>query len=232
MSNVKVNGNTYNGVTGVKLPLADGTGYATYTEGAAVNDVANAILDGSISGDYTNEDIKAINLSCFIGADVGTLHFPSAVAMSGNAEGIVAKNILLPKVSACKTFATAYPSMRACNVSGVIDLSSLPNTTSPMNQTFYGSTIGTLKLGEMPTHNGCLQNATITNLVWNYTKDNTVDPSNTAGVAGKQGLNCIGLKVTNAYITDALYDAVKACIEDGTLTTVTNLYKLSEWSDD
>lgn len=227
MSNVKVNGNTYNGVTSVNLPLADGSGFATYAEGAVTDNVTNSILDGSISGNLTNEDITTIALNCFRKATVGVLNFPNAVKMQDNAEGVTAESILLPRVSSI----SSVPNFRSSKISGVLDLSALPNNIVGMNQTFSGATIGTLKLGEMGDHNGCLQNATITNLIWNYTKSTSINANDNGNIAGKQALGCIGLKVTNAYIPDALYDGVKALIDDGTITTVTNLYKISEWSD-
>ena len=67
-------------------------------------------------------------------------------------------------------------------------------------------------------------NATITNLIWNNT-DTTADK-----MGGAQGLGCSGATFTNAYVPDGLYDEIKALMDAGTLTTVTNLYKISEWS--
>lgn len=229
MSNVKVNGNTYNGVTSVKMLLADGSGYATYTEGAVTDDVTAKILDGSISGDIINENITTISLNCFAKSNVGTLNFPNAVKMRGSAEGLVAENILLPRVSSVDS--SSLPNFRNAKVSGTIDLSAMPETIIGMNQTFYGATIGTLKIGEMPPHNMCLANVTIINLVWNFTKSTEISTTNNISIAGAQALKCSGLTVTNAYIPDNLYEGVKALIDDGTLNTVTNLYKISEWSD-
>ena len=62
--------------------------------------------------------------------------------------------------------------------------------------------------------------------IWNNT-DITADK-----MAGDQGLNCQNAKITNAYVPDGLYDEIKALMDAGTLTTVTNLYKISEWSDE
>ena len=230
MSNVKVNGNTYNDVTSVKLPLADGTGYATYAEGAVTDDVTNSILDASISGNLTNEDIRNIALNCFQRTTVGVLNFPNAVKMQGSMESVVSENILLPRVSSIHS--VNVPNFRNAKISGVLDLSALPKNIAAMNQTFYGATIGTLKLGEMPPHNMCLANATITNLVWNFTKSTVISATEHASIAGPAALRCSGLTVTNAYIPDDLYEGVKALIDDGTITTVTNLYKSPEWSDE
>ena len=78
----------------------------------------------------------------------------------------------------------------------------------------------------MKTANMMFSNATITNLIWNNT-DTTADK-----MAGDQGLNSPNAKITNAYVPDGLYDEIKALMDAGTLTTVTNLYKISEWSDE
>lgn len=223
MSNVKVNGNTYNDVTSVKLALADGTGFATYSEGAVTDNVTNSILDGSLSGNLFNEDILTVSLNCFQKCSVGTLSFPNAVKMSGSADSLTAENVLLPKVSA---FA-AVPNFRLANISGVLDLSGMVSLTG-LNQTFYNATIGTLKIGKMAPHNMCLTNATITNLIWG--NDTAGTENNT--VPGGQGLRCAGLTVTNAYVADSVYDTVRELMDDGTITSVTNLYKISEWSDE
>lgn len=228
MSNVKVNGNTYNGVTSVKLPLADGSGFATYAEGAVTDNVTSSILDASISGNLTNEDITTIALNCFQKTTVGVLNFPNAVKMQGSADSVVAESILLPRVSSINT--GHVPNFRMAKISGVLDLSGFPNSIIGMNQTFYGATIGTLKLGEMPIHNMSLSNATITNLVWALDAIDTGTGKPKIVTSG-QGLACAGLQATNVYVADSIYDAVNALIEDGTITTVTNLYKISEWSD-
>lgn len=218
MSNVKVNGNTYNGVTSIKLALADGTGYAEYSEGAQTTDVTNSILDGSFSGDYANAEILAINLGCLSSRTVGTLSFPNATKMFGSANGVTAVNIYLPRVSKIDD---PIPTFKTANISGVLDLSGLLSTITAMNQTFYGATIGTLKIGNMPQHNGCMQNATITNLVWSLADASRVKTAMQQATA-----------IANAYVADDIYDAVQAFITDGSLTKVTNLHKISEWSDD
>ena len=226
MSNVKVNGNTYSGVTSVKLPLADGNGYATYTEGAVTDNMTNALLDGSISGNITNEEILTVSLNCFLKCSVGTLNFPNAVKMRGSAQGIVAENILLPKVSSIDK--AAVPAFRDAVISGTVDLSGMPYMVGMgLNQTFYGATIGTVKLGKTVKHNGVFQNATVTNVVWGLDSFSNEQPD----IAGIQGLGSTGAKITNAYVADSVYEQVKALMDNGTLTTVTNLYKISQWRD-
>lgn len=224
MSNVKVNGNTYNGVTSVKLALADGTGYATYSEGMVTSDITNDILSGSLSGDYENSEITRLNTSFLQHQNVGTLSFPNAVTMFGMTQTIVtAENLLLPKVAKIEYRNNTFCSFRA-TITGVLDLSGMESAGSTLNQVFMGSKIETLKIGKMSPANMMFSNATITNLIWNNT-DTTADK-----MAGDQGLNCTNAKITNAYVPDALYDEIKALKDAGTLTTVTNLYKVSEWS--
>ena len=224
MSNVKVNGNTYNGVTSVKLALADGTGYATYSEGMVTSDITNDILSGSLSGDYENSEITRLNTSFLQHQNVGTLSFPNAVTMFGMTQTIVtAENLLLPKVAKIEYINTTFCSFRA-TITGVLDLSGMESAGSTLNQVFMGSKIETLKIGKMSPANMMFSNATITNLIWNNT-DTTADK-----MGGAQGLGCSGATFTNAYVPDGLYDEIKALKDAGTLTTVTNLYKISEWS--
>lgn len=226
MSNVKVNGNTYNGVTSVKLALADGTGYATYSEGMVTSDITNDILSGSLSGDYENSEITRLNTSFLQHQNVGTLSFPNAVTMFGMSQTIVtAENLLLPKVAKIEFINNTFCSFRA-TITGVLDLSGMESVGSTLNQVFMGSKIETLKIGKMSTANMMFRNATITNLIWNNT-DTTADK-----MGGAQGLGCSGATFTNAYVPDGLYDEIKALMDAGTLTTVTNLYKISEWSDE
>ena len=226
MSNVKVNGNTYNGVTSVKLALADGTGYATYSEGMVTSDITNDILSGSLSGDYENSKITRLNTSFLQHQNVGTLSFPNAVTMFGMTQTIVtAENLLLPKVAKIEYRNNTFCSFRA-TITGVLDLSGMESAGSTLNQVFMGSKIETLKIGKMSPANMMFSNATITNLIWNNT-DTTADK-----MGGAQGLGCSGATFTNAYVPDGLYDEIKALMDAGTLTTVTNLYKISEWSDE
>lgn len=231
MSNVKVNGNTYNGVTSVKLPLADGTGYANYAEGA----VADSYLDKMLSanyGDIYDERSGSIDMSFLAFSNAGTINFPNATAITGSAKAVTAENIYFPKVANWEFDHDnqIFQIFMKSTVSGVLDLSGL--TGGPGNQTFMYATINTLKLGACPTTNGFFQGATITNLIWNNPTVEVGTPGAYGGMCGTAGLNSNGAKITNAYVPDNLYDSIKAFVDDGTLTTVTNLYKISEWSDD
>lgn len=225
MSNVKVNGNTYNGVTSVKLPLADGTGYATFAEGAVTSDITDIILSEQAIGDMTNDTVSIVNMYFLRSRTCGTIAFTNAAEVYGEATAVVAENLLFPKATTWGYRNNSFSNIRACNVSGTIDLSGI-TTQQASNQTFYGSTIGTLLLGKMGPHNGAFQNAKITNFVWNN-PDIAADK-----MGGVQGLGCSGATITNAYVPDTLYDGIKALKDAGSLTTVTNLYKISEWSGD
>jgi hypothetical protein len=105
-------------------------------------------------------------------------------------------------------------------ITGTLDLSGIESTGSTLNQTFMGAKIGTLKIGKMQNANMLLANATITNLVWNI---QTLNDQHTTILNGATA-------ITNAYIADAHYEAIKALVENGTITKITNLYKFSEWS--
>ena len=231
MSNVKVNNNTYTDVTSVKLTLADGTGYATYTEGA----VADSYLDKMLSanyGDICDERSGTIKMSFLAYSTAGTVSFPNATKIEGNATYVVADNILFPKAASYEYYPGVGIStvFKDAKISGTLDLSGL--TGSGGNQTFMNSNIHTLKLGKMEPHNGVFTNATITNLIWNNPAAAVGKPGEFHGMCGLCGLSINGAKITNAYVPDDLYDTIKAFVDDGTLTTVTNLYKVSEWSDD
>lgn len=228
MSNVKVNGNTYNGVESVKLELADGTGYVTYSEGQVTSDITNDILNGNISGDYRNEEITTLNLACFAKTTVGTLDFPNVTKCFGKCN-INAENILLPNLSDFDTTINHnLMSFAQSNITGTLDLSGFVSKIG-LNQTFYNAKIGTLLIGKMVRHNMMFTNATIENLVW--ANDETGSDGVPAIISAHQGLISDGVKITNAYVADSVYEAVKAKIDDGTITTVTNLYKVSEWSE-
>jgi hypothetical protein len=221
MSNVKVNGNTYNGVTSVKLALADGTGFETYSKGMVTSDITNDILSGNFSGDYENSEITRLNACVLANNNFGTISFPNAVTMFGiPTMPFNGENLLLPKVAKIEY----GPCNKFCGfqgtITGTLDLSGIESTGSTLNQTFMGAKIGTLKIGKMQNANMLLANATITNLVWNI---QTLNDQHTTILNGATA-------ITNAYIADAHYEAIKALVENGTITKITNLYKFSEWS--
>lgn len=227
MSNIKVNGNTYNGVTCVKLMKADNSGYATYTEGAVADSYLDRMLSGNY-GDVYDERSGEVSIGFLSFGEGGTISLPNATVLNGACRGGVYENLLFPKAATLEYVATA-PAVTSnfyqTTVSGVLDLSGIVGNCGN-NALFQNATIGTLKLGSVAPHNNMLMGATITNLVWNNT-DTTADKM--GGASGLKGNNA---SITNAYVPDAFYDAIKALMDAGTLTTVTNLYKISEWSDD
>lgn len=229
MSNVKINGNTYNEVSAVRLPLADGTGYATFEESGDTATDWLALLMGTSEesmGDIVSDTMTEVDISPLARRTVGTVSFPNAGFVRGDANGIKADNLLFPKASELNSMVTFVRfSLKNAVITGTVDLRNA-NGNNSFNQTFYGATIGNLLIKGIPDHNDMFGNATITNLYWN-------NPDLTAAkMGGTEGLGCNGAAITNAYVPDALYDEIKALMDAGTLTTVTNLYKISEWSDD
>lgn len=229
MSNVKVNGNTYNDVTSVKLALADGTGYATYAEGAVETDLISQLMNGSFTGEYTS-DVATCNMRIFSksaveGSDI-SLNFPKAgIIVPDNMNGYY-KNIICPNVVSGVGYGQEFGNL---HISGKLDVRSVPSGN--YNQLFFGSSIGTLIIGEIPAHNGMFSGCTIGTLVWNNTTTKVGEGNDYNTISGYQGLNNSNLSITNLYVADKNYDAIKALIDAGTLTTVTNLYKFSEWGD-
>lgn len=227
MSNIKVNGNTYNGVTCVKLMKADDSGYATYTEGAVADSYLDRMLSGNY-GDVYDERSGEVSIGFLSFGEGGTVNLPNATVLNGACRAGVYENLLFPKAATLEYVATAPAIMSnfyQTTVSGVLDLSGIAGNRGN-NGLFQGAIIGTLKLGSVAPHNNMFNGAAITNLVWNNT-DTTADK-----MGGGTGLKGATAGITNAYVPDAFYDAIKALMDAGTLTTVTNLYKISEWSDD
>lgn len=232
MSNVKINGNTYNEVSAVRLPLADGTGYAVYSEGQSADENAflDALIGGEACGDLVNESATKVNFGVFSYGNFGSLSFPNAVTcVSGKHTNITATNVFAPSVIKTAGAATTFASAK---ITGSLDLRSYIAATG--NTSAYGSnaylqyfvqscTIGTLRIDAINGYRGNMfSSSTITNLVWggaDLVADNIKADLNSATA------------ITNLYITDAIYDDVQSLISDGTITKVTNLYKYSEWSD-
>ena len=227
MSDIKVNGNTYNGVTCVKLMKADNSGYATYTEGAVADSYLDRMLSGNY-GDVYDERSGEVSIGFLTNGVGGTINLPNATVLNGVCRFGVYENLLFPKAAKIEYTATgqvASSNFFGTTVSGTLDLSGTVGNHGN-NAMFQYAIIGTLKLGSVAPHNNMFMSATITNLVWNNT-DTTADK-----MGGSTGLKGNNASITNAYVPDAFYDAIKALMDAGTLTTVTNLYKISEWSDD
>lgn len=221
MSNVKVNGNTYASISSVRLPLADGSGYATFTEGAMVDNTVNLLISQCDRGDMTFEDVTDAYISAFGYNSGGTISFPNAAVVRGLCNKGNYDNMLFPKATKIDQCVSGIAStFNGSTISGTLDLSAL-TSNAINNQIFYGTTIGTLLLGAYAPRDGIMGKATITNLWWN----------NTAITAGDFATALDEVTaVTNLYLPDAVYDDFKALMDDGTITGVTNLYKISEWS--
>lgn len=226
MSNVKVNGNTYNDVTSVRLTLADGSGYVIYDEniGDTEKSLLSALLSGNDIGDFSDDELVTFNFSAMGRAKIGTWSFPNvANVIGGDVYDLASDNLLLP---AAVGYDSATPSIRRATITGTLDMRSYKaddgNNTSVM-YFLYMSTFGTVRLDSMNNVLGSMFGySTISNLVWagnNLTASGIVDALNGATA------------ITNLYIKDTIYDDVAALIADGTITKVTNLYKYSEWSD-
>lgn len=228
MSDIKVNGNTYTGVTSVKLMKADNSGYATYVEGAVADSYLDRMLSGNY-GDIYDERSGEVNIGFLTNGEGGTINFPNAAILNGVCRAGAYENLLFPKAAKIEYTVignqVASSNFYSTTVTGVLDLSGIAGNAGN-NALFQNASIGTLKLGSVAPHNNMFNKAAITNLVWNNT-DTTADK-----MGGNMGLNGANASITNAYVPDAFYDAIKALMDAGTLTAVTNLYKISEWSDD
>lgn len=234
MSNVKVNGNIYNDVTSIKLMKADDSGYAEYMEGATTGgDYMLELLNGQVENSFKGyENSELTGTACLswlsgLNAPDAEVILPNVTRIEGGLDHngkAKLKSIRVPKAAAFEK-GNMNTWFQCKGTIEFVDFSGLTGGT--FNQTFYGGTYGTLKLGKYPGgKNGTFQNATITNLIWN-------NPDLTASVMATEngGLNQ-AKSITNAYVPDTLYDEIKALMDAGSLTSVTNLYKVSEWSDD
>lgn len=226
MSNVKVNGNTYNGVESIKLMKADNSGYAEYKENAADTDTLfDTLIAGGNIGDRVIEGASPV-LNWMQNVEGGTISAPYATSACANINYSKFDNLLFPNVTTFNTYAgpATKKYMRGSNfegtdVTGVLDLSSLATVTNNTVQFKY-CTIGTLKLGSYTgTQSSLLSGATITNLVWNLPGSGVTTHLNSA------------TKITNLYVPASLVSEMQTMVADGTLTKVTNVYSIDEWED-
>lgn len=110
--NVKINGKTYNGITKVNLPLADGTGSATFEEPseggdtvAALYPMAYSYFDGATKKkEISNGNhVSVTNLSAAAGSAAFTLNIPYCVNSIISTRAFDAQTVWLPIISAGKT---------------------------------------------------------------------------------------------------------------------------------
>lgn len=229
MSNIILNGNTYNDVTSVKLLKSDNTGYAEFTEDSAVTDTTlDKMLAGESLGDITDSSAYP-NLTWMVGLDFGTVSFPSATKAYLRIQYCEFANLLLPSVVNAYTASNGtqgymMPSkISGVKVTGICDLHSL---TTVQNRTlnFEYCNFGTLKLGDGNFNDTMFNNTTITNLVWNISSA-TLDDT---GVKGR--LN-YATAITNLYVPSDRVSAIQALVTGDNITKVTNVYSIADWSD-
>lgn len=228
MSNVKVNGNTYNNVTSIKLMKADGSGYAEYKEGMEATDtMMDKLLNRQNLGDIELDDASPC-LEWLSGYEFGTLSCPYATTLKGSLERVTAENILLPNISTVTPTQTGNNSwadygFMNCKITGVLDLSKLETVQNNAVQ-FTSSKIGTLKLGSYAPAKNIWNGTTITNFVWNV--PSTTDFGNTGFWTYLNSAT-----ITNLYVPENVKETFQGKITDGTLTKITNLYSIDEWED-
>lgn len=61
MADLKINGNTYNGITELNIPLADGSGNALFSEGSGGGEVVNGTLLFTATEEMLLTDVIAAN---------------------------------------------------------------------------------------------------------------------------------------------------------------------------
>lgn len=223
MSNVKVNGNTYNDVTSVKLMKDDGSGYAEFKENVADTDTLMDTLLADDSVGNIESDTGEVYLGWMQGIEFGTVSFPYATKATGYPHSCTFENLLLPAVTdysgAVGKGVNGYRmpnSINNCKITGTLDLSKVATST---NNTLgiANCTIGTLKLGSyMP---GWGQTTTITNaIIPGFTADYEV-------------IYFKLVNITNLYVPSTVLEHVQSMVTAGTLPNVTNVYSIDGWED-
>ena len=235
MSDIILNGNTYRGVGSVRLMKADNSGYATYVEGAAPADsMVEKLCDGTrlSIGDIFSEETNP-----FVGwlswCNFGTADFSAAVNVHGPIANAVFDNLLLPNLTAVTSSKAAYGnypgafSINNVTCSGMIDLSKLTSIQNGNARSFQTIEAQTLKIGAFdPQATGMFYNSKLTNLVWNV-------PANQVPGANNVFITALNTAtyITNLYVPADLVDTVRGYVTGGSVTKVTNVYSIADWSD-
>lgn len=232
MSDIILNNNTYNGVTSVKLMKADNTGYATYTEDAQEADtLLDTMLNRESVGDITSDNANPL-LTWMRGLEFGTVSFPNATKMYMNIGYCKFANLLLPNVTQANTYIGKGKQQNMLStiftgniVTGVLDLSSLTTVQNNTLKIDY-CRIETVKLGNgvLSPNSGMFTQSEITNLIWNVSETNMSD----SGLTSR--LNA-ATSITNLYVPSERVSAIQALVTGGTITKVTNVYSIADWSD-
>lgn len=210
------------------IPLAvNANGTYTAPEGKAYNPVTV-----SVSGsDSVLQQILAGTLQDFSDESSGTVYafflykqpnlrnisFPNATRIHLQLGNTNFSRLSAPNVTYIPAVADVFKGVTA----DYIDLSSYEYGNAARNQTFYGATITTLKCGKMKSHNGMFQTAKITNLIWEV---------NSADGNARQQLEYSN-NITNLYVPSELVEIFNGYIAAGTLTKVTNVYSIADWSE-
>ena len=228
MSNVKINGNTYNGVDEIRLMKADDSGYAIYKEGqeAAENILDIAVARGDM-GSYRNE-AGSVCLSVFCGLNLGDLDFPYATTASGGVIACKANRVLLPNVTTLnvdKSFGAQQNGLLAGFQQSDITLLDLSGLTTSMNNAckFTGARIGTLKLGSYFPPANIWGNAIITNAILSGFR---------AEMTASALTYFANATITNLYVPADQLAGAQQLKSEGKLSKVTNIYSAADWSDD
>lgn len=223
MSDVKVNGNAYNGVGSIRLMKVDGSGYATYTEGIAEADpmIGKLIAAGNLGN--IEEEVGNVYLSWMAGLKFGTVSFPYATKATGFPHSCTFENLLLPSVvdfgGAVGSGKDGYRlpnGIQNCIITGSLDLSKVATSlNSALNIT--NCRIGTLKLGSYMPGWGP------TNII-----TNALIPCFTT----EYGISYFkSMTITNLYVPTDVVEHVRSLMTNGSLPNITNVYSIDEWED-
>ena len=234
MSNVKINGNTYNGVDEIRLMKADDSGYAIYKEGQTEEgltwEAVTINFSGVIPEDIDDPDVTTPQIGRLQSTKFGTIKLTGATKMAGGCPYSTFDNLLLPHVVAAdnfinygtRDFVDVRRSFSSIKCSGVLDLGSFSSGINWGNTMFQNAQIGTLKLGPITLTSNSMSSATITNFVWNCAGN----ASNPVGVLTS------ATKITNLYVPAEYVATISGKIDDGTLTKIDHVYSMADWSDD
>lgn len=227
--NAKVDGKTYEGIELITV----GGKNITLQEVAeqATDSLMTSLLNGT-NLEIEDSSVAEGYLGWLVGQKASKVSFPHLTKGYGPCNNCTIDNLLLPAMVSFGSYSgTAYQvgaNFQNLKCSGVCDLSGL-TTYQNMNQAFQGAVIGVLKIGKIPKVANPLGTLTVTNLIFdcsNYVNAQDVTTQNSIG-------NILNrcTSITNVYLPDDYYTTVKALVDAGTLTKVTNVYRMSEWSD-
>lgn len=230
--NAKVDGTTYEGIDMISV---GGKNVVLQEVSETVEPQENPFEKFFVSNDENLGDITLTMANPYLSAlnsrTFGKIELPNATTLGGQITNVVGDAIIAPNVvlTLYSSGSIGLPSktsfsMRGSNI-GIVDLSGLqaqPATTG--NQTFFGGTFGTLKIGHMKPHNGYVQNATITNLLYPITSAEAA-----LSAIAPQFNNAT--QITNLYVADNRLAEFQEALSSGTLTKVANVYAISAWED-